>query len=48
MSAHLKNFEVHYLNYQASDHPGSYIFFDHLDTLFQAIVSVFKIALLQI
>ena len=29
-------------------HPGSDMFFAHLFTLFQAIVSVFKIALLQI
>ena len=48
MSAHLKNFDVHCLNNQASDHPGSYVFFVHLFTLFQAIVSVFKVALLQI
>ena len=42
------NFELQYLNNQASDHPGSYIIFDQLFTLFQAIVSVFNIALLQI
>ena len=26
MSAHLKNFEVQYLNNQAFDHSGSYLF----------------------
>ena len=35
------------LNYQASD-PGSCVFFAHLFTIFQVIVSVFKVALLQI
>ena len=47
INAHLKNFEVQYLSNQASDHPSSYLFFAHLFTLFKAIVSVFKTALLQ-
>ena len=42
MSAHLKNFEVQYLNNQAFDHPGSYMFRAHIFTLFQAIVSFFQ------
>ena len=33
---------------QAFDHFGSYVLFAHLITLFQTIVSIFKIALLQI
>ena len=48
MSEHLKNFEVQYFDDQASDDPGSYVFFDHFFTLFQSMVSVFKIVLLQI
>ena len=40
-----ENFKVHLSN-QESDHPGSYRFLAHLFTLFQAIASVFKIALL--
>ena len=42
ISAHLKNFDVQYLNNQASDHPGSYVFFANLFTPFQDIVSVFQ------
>ena len=45
MSVHLKKLQN--LSNQASDHPDSYVFFAHIFTLFQAIVSVFKIALLQ-
>ena len=48
MSAHLKDFEEQYLNNQASEHPCSWMFSAHHFTLFQAIVSGFKIALLQI
>ena len=47
-SAHLKSFRVQCLTNQTSDNPGSYRFFTYLFTHFQAIVSVFKIALLQI
>ena len=47
-SAYLRNVEVQYPNNQASDNRGSYMFYAHLFTFFQAIVSVFKIALLQI
>ena len=29
MSTHMTNFEMQYLNNQAFDHPGSYVFFAH-------------------
>ena len=47
MSAHLKNFEVQYLSNKASDHPVSYMLMVTF-SLFQAIVSVFKISSLRI
>ena len=46
VSSHLKTFEAQYLNNQASDHPGPYLPFAHIFTLFRATVSIFKTALL--
>ena len=48
VSSTLKKFKVQHVNNQASDHPGSYMLFAHVFTLFQAIAPAFEIALPKI
>ena len=44
----LQNFKGQSFHNQTSDHHGSYVLFAHFSTLFQAVVSGFKLGLLQI